>query len=46
MVDELGRFRGACRIPRFEVEKFPMFGKIVGKLAAPTPNHCASVAPY
>lgn len=33
-------------IPKFAVAKFPMFGKITGKLPAPTPNHCASVPPY
>jgi hypothetical protein len=28
------------------VPKLPMFGKTDDKLPAPTPNHCASVAPY
>ena len=31
---------------RFEVEKLAILGKMLGRLAALTPNHCASVAPY
>ena len=34
------------RNPRFEEEKLAILGKMLGRLAALTPNHCASVAPY
>ena len=34
------------RMPRFELPKLPIFGKIEAILPPPTPNHCARVAPY
>jgi len=42
--------RNSCSYPRKVSggadEKFTIFGKMLGRLAALTPNHCANVAPY